>query len=289
MSVQPLPMETASRNPWLAQPAMIDEIRPELPNVATYRLRLSDPVRAAAYRYQPGQFNMLYVPGCGEVAISLSGSPESDGARMLHTIRVAGRVTEAISRLRTGDMLGVRGPFGAAWPLAECKNRDVIIIAGGIGLAPLRPLIYHLIHQRAEFARVVLLIGARSPDLMLFAEELEQWRAGGVDVRCTVDRANPSWSGSVGVVSLLLDQLGHFRPEHSILMTCGPEVMMHYSAISGLRRGMAKQSIWLSMERNMQCAVGLCGHCQLGPHFICKQGPVLRYDAIEPYLKVRDF
>lgn len=275
-------------NPWLAHRAAIDAIQREIPAVATYRLRLLDPAVAAAYRFQPGQFNMLYVPGCGESAISLSGPAGGDGRELVHTIRVVGRVTGRIADMRVGDEIGVRGPFGRAWPIEECLGRDVILVGGGIGLAPLRPAIYALLRRRSEFARIALLVGARSPELLLYADELAQWDAQGIDVQLTVDQADASWHGSVGVVPLLIDRLNNFRPSESIVLMCGPEVMMHYSAASAMARGIARESLWLSLERNMQCAVGLCGHCQLGPAFVCRDGPVFRYDRVESFLAVRD-
>jgi NAD(P)H-flavin reductase len=276
-------------NPWLARTAVVEEITQEIASVATYRLCFTDPLVAQQYRFLPGQFNMLYIPGCGESAISLSGSPSLDGTQLVHTIRYVGRVTDAISKLGVGDRLGVRGPFGTSWPTEHCKGRDVIVMAGGIGLAPLRPVLYWFLENRQDFGRIVLLYGSRSPDLLLFADELKTWEKDGIEVQITVDRATESWRGAVGVVPLLLDRLAGLKPDQTEVLTCGPEVMMHYSAQSALRRGIPKNSIWLSIERHMQCAVGLCGHCQLGGLFVCRQGPVFRYDTIENSLKVRDF
>ncbi len=276
-------------NPWRSHTAIIDSIHQEIESVATYRLRLADPSVADRYRFQAGQFNMLYLPGCGESAISHSGPPSADGNHMVHTIRFVGRVTEAISKLRVGDRLGVRGPFGTAWPIEKCKGQDVIIIAGGIGMAPLRAALYGLMEDRSRFGRIVLLYGTRSPELLLYAGELESWTKHRIEIQVTVDRATESWQGAVGVVPLLLDRLSGLRPDNTQVLMCGPEVMMHYCALSALKRNLRKESIWLSIERNMQCAVGLCGHCQLGPVFVCRQGPVFRYDSIENLLKVRDF
>jgi NAD(P)H-flavin reductase len=275
-------------NPWLARPAAIEQIAPEIGGVATYRLRLADAAGGDAYRFQPGQFNMLYVPGCGEAAISLSGDPAQHGAGLLHTIRVVGRVTEAIAAIRVGGQIGVRGPYGSSWPIDECRGRDVVLVAGGIGRAPLRPVVYVLAARRQEFRRVTLLYGARTPDMLLYAHEFAAWRGRGIDVQATVDRAASGWSGPVGAVPLLIDRLLPLDPAATVLFTCGPEVMMDFAIRSARQRGLARERIWLSMERNMQCAVGLCGHCQLGPAFVCRQGPVFRYDAIEPYLPVRD-
>lgn len=288
MSVAASSSITPRHNPWHAHLATIDDVQPEIATVATYRLKLVDSETAREYRFQPGQFNMLYLPGCGEVAISLSSSPASAGQYLLHTIRVVGRVTEAIARLQVGDRIAVRGPFGTPWPIDQCLGRDVIIVAGGIGLAPLRPLIYEILGRRGHFGRVVLLVGARSPDLLLYASELAHWIGQGIEVELTVDRADDRWTGNVGVVPLLLDRLKDLRASESIVLMCGPEVMMHYTALSALARGIPREAIWMSAERNMQCAVALCGHCQLGPKFVCREGPVFRYDQLEPFLKVRD-
>lgn len=281
--------KAASVNPWLSHVATIESIQPEIESVATYHLRLSDEEIARAYRFQPGQFNMLYLPGCGESAISHSGSAGLDGLTMIHTIRFVGRVTHAIAALKVGDQLGVRGPFGTAWPMEQCRGQDVILMSGGLGLAPLRPAIYHLLDHREHFGRLVLLHGARSPDLILYANELDQWSKRGMEIQITVDRADMNWRGMVGVVPALLERLAKVRPSNVQVLCCGPEVMMHYSAVSALQMGIPSSSIWLSMERNMQCAVGLCGHCQLGPEFVCRDGPVFRYDRIRPLMKVKDF
>jgi NAD(P)H-flavin reductase len=289
MSHSTLSVPDSSHNPWLAHVARIETIRPEIESVMTYTLRFIDAEVARAYRFLPGQFNMLYIPGCGESAISHSGPSSNDGSNMIHTIRFVGRVTEAISKLRVGDQIGVRGPFGTAWPMQACRGRDVVIMSGGLGLAPLRPAIYEFIQHRNDYGRIVLLHGARSPDLILYADELEAWVRQGIEVDVTVDRAESDWVGKVGVVPLLLDRLTGIQPDRTEVITCGPEVMMHYSALSALKRGIPERSIWLSVERNMQCAVGLCGHCQLGPVFVCRDGPVFRYDAIKELMKVRDF
>lgn len=275
-------------NPWRSFEATITKVQSEVPSVLTFELRLQDQEVADRYRFIPGQFNMLYVPGCGEVAISLSGSPDHGGDQIVHTIRVVGRVTEAIENLQAGDVLGLRGPFGSTWPIDACRDRDVLLVAGGLGLAPLRPLIYHFCQHRTTFRRIQLLYGSRSPDWILYYPELPFWRDQGIEVELTVDRADESWSGNVGVVPLLIDRIQSLDPTQTTVVMCGPEVMMHYSAIGCLRRRIPAESIWLSMERNMQCAVGFCGHCQLGPHFVCKNGPVFRYDQLESWMRIRD-
>ncbi len=274
-----------AENPWLAQLVEIAAITPELPGVATYHLRFRDPAIHSRYEFLPGQFNMLYVPGVGEIAISLSGDG-STSATFDHTIRVAGSVTSALARLGIGGVLGLRGPYGSHWPLEESSGADVIVVAGGIGLAPLRPVLYKCLEQRRQFGRTALLYGARTPDMLLYTSEYDGWIDRGLDIQTTVDRSPPGWQGNVGVVPLLVDRLRPFSPANSVLLLCGPEVMMRYTVRSALERGLRKDQIWVSLERNMQCAVGLCGHCQLGPAFVCKDGPIFRYDTIEPYLSV---
>lgn len=275
-------------NPWLSHPAVIEEIRPEIASVSTLVLRLENRELAARYRFAPGQFNMLYVPGCGEVAISMSGPATDNGHRIVHTIRSVGRVTQAIEQLGVGEVIGVRGPMGTPWPIESLDGKDVILVTGGLGMAPLRPVIYALMADPERYGRRTLLYGARSPDLILYADEIDSWRASGIDVHLTVDRADDDWHGHVGTVPLLIDRLAGVDPARTAMLVCGPEVMMHFSAKSGLARGLPRESIWLSMERNMQCAFGMCGHCQWGSHFVCRNGPVLRYDTAEPFLKVRD-
>lgn len=273
-------------DPWRSFPARIVAVRPEVPGVATYDLVLEDAGRQESFVYRPGQFNMLYVPGVGESAISISGDP-ADRMRIPHTVREAGNVTHALARLRPGDSIGIRGPFGSSWPVDTCSGCDVIVVAGGIGLAPLRPALYELL-RRDDVGELSLLYGARAPSGLLFRDEYERWRAAGCDVQLTVDRAAPGWNGSVGVVTLLLDRLPITRPRETVLLTCGPEVMMWYTVQAALRRGIPASRIHVSLERNMNCAVGLCGHCQFGPEFICKDGPVLSFDRVAPFLKVHD-
>jgi NAD(P)H-flavin reductase len=276
---------TPVANPWLAHSVRIAKITPEISGVATYDLEFTDPEQAARYQFLPGQFNMLYLPGVGEAAISLSAHPRSRG-RWSHTIRAAGNVTRTLARLGNGSTLGLRGPFGSSWPIAEFRGRDVVFVAGGIGLPPLRPAIYHVLEHRPQYGRVTLLYGARTPEGLLFTREYDRWTAGGIEIQTTVDRAPPDWKGNVGTVTVLLDRLPLARPDHTVLISCGPDVMMHFAAQCALHRRLSAEQIWLSAERNMQCAIGLCGHCQLGPEFICKDGPVFRYDRIAPFFRV---
>ena len=270
-------------SPWRVTMATIRAITAETPGVMTYDLAFDD---RAVFAFRPGQFNMLYLPGVGEVAISLSSDP-AEPANLRHTIRAIGNVTRAIARLKPGDTIGVRGPFGTAWPVERFRGQDVIVAAGGLGLAPLRPAIYQLIRTRADYGRVTLLYGARTPVDLLFASEYEAWRAAGIDVQVTVDVGTEDWRGSIGFVTMLLARLP-LEPGHSGVFTCGPEVMMRFIAAGAVNRGVPWDRVFVSMERNMNCAVGLCGHCQFGPSFVCKDGPVFPFDRVRELLLVEN-
>jgi NAD(P)H-flavin reductase len=253
----------------------------------TFTMVLEPASSKGTFTFKPGQFNMLYAFGVGEVPISISGPP-GETSQLVHTIRAVGPVTNTIQSLKKGDVVGVRGPYGTAWPVELAKGHDVVFLAGGIGLAPLRPALYHVLANRANYGRVVLLFGARSPDDILYPRELETWRGRfDIEVDLTVDRAPTGWRGHVGVVTSLLPR-APFDAESTTAFVCGPEIMMHFSARDLEHRGVSPGRIWISMERNMKCGVGLCGHCQLGPTFICKDGPVYRYDRILPLLTVRE-
>lgn len=281
----PAALPAAVANPWLSDTVVVRETVAEAPGVTTYRLAFADERRAEAFTFRPGQFGMLYVPGVGESPIGISGASQRERTWSF-TVRVAGNTTRALSGLRAGDTLGLRAPFGSAWPLDECLGADVLIVAGGLGLPPLRPVIHELIAHRRQYGRVTLIYGSRTPDTLIYAREYDDWLRQGIDVLTTVDRADLGWTGHVGVVPLLVDSLQPLVPERTIVLTCGPEVMMRYTVRSAVARGIPVERIWISTERNMQCAVGLCGHCQLGPEFICKDGPVFRYDRVERYLAV---
>jgi len=283
----PNPEIVARPDPMLPNAAVIRGIQPEAYGISTFSLAFQEPPVAHAYHFQPGQFNMLYVPGFGEVAISLSSDPASPEL-MGHTVRYAGVVTRAMGRLKPGDIIGVRGPYGSFWPLHLAVGKDVLIVSGGIGLAPLRPLILSIIRDRSTYGRVMLLYGARTPADLLYTGEFEAWERAGIEVHVTVDRADENWSGQVGVVPMLFYRI---RVDHTktVVMTCGPEIMMRFAIYEALARRVPKDAIFISMERNMKCAVGFCGHCQFGPTFICRQGPVLKYSAIEPFFGKEDF
>jgi NAD(P)H-flavin reductase len=266
----------------LPTPYRVAVIRSETAD--TFTLALTPPEGVAAPLFAPGQFNMLYRFGVGEVPISISGDP--DGGPLLHTIRAVGGVTGAMSGLEPGDALGVRGPYGRPWPAEAAVGGDALVIAGGIGLAPLRPLLYQLLAHRERYRRLILLYGARTPDDLLYRDELERWRAGGrLEVAVTVDQADSAWSGRVGVVTPLIAE-AEIDPERTTAFVCGPEVMMRFAARELLACGVAEGAIQLSLERNMKCAVGHCGHCQIGPLFVCRDGPIFPYPRVRRLLSV---
>ena len=238
--------------------------------------------------FKPGQFNMLYAFGVGEVPISVSGDPTLGSGGWVHTIRDVGAVTRALCALQPGDAVGLRGPYGSAWPVRDVEGSDLLIMGGGIGLAPLRPALYQALARRERYGRIVVLYGARSPLDMLYVDELKSWRARfDLEVEVTVDHAVGDWRGQVGVVTELLEY-AHFDPLETVALLCGPEVMMRFSALELQDQGVEPDHIYLSVERNMKCAVGFCGHCQLGSEFVCRDGPVFRLPQIAPLLTVRE-
>jgi len=269
-------------SPMLPTNARVARVKREIASVVTLELEPRE-----RFAFAPGQFNMLYLFGIGEVAISISGDPaQSD--RLVHTIRGVGSVTNPILAVRTGDSLGVRGPFGIGWPLAEAHDRDVVIVAGGLGLAPLRPAILHVLAHRDRYRRAVVLYGARTPNDILYRRELERIR-GRLDVslELTVDRADRDWAGHVGVVPDLV-RGADFDPQNAVAMICGPEVMMRFAVRALEERGVPREAMYVSMERNMKCALAFCGHCQLGPSFVCKDGPVFRFDRLAPWFYLKE-
>lgn len=268
-------------DPWLPTPRRVLRARRDTRDTFTLELEGSD------LPFEPGQFNMLYLFGVGEVPISISGDPARSDV-LVHTIRAVGTTTLAMKKqAKRGSVLGVRGPYGKGWPVRAAEGHDLLLMAGGLGLAPLRPVIYYALAHRARFGRVTLLYGARSPDDLLYRAEHERWRRAGCDVSIIVDRAGPEWKDRVGVVPALVDALP-LDPARTTAMLCGPEIMMRFSVRALEARGLSHHRIFASMERSMKCAVGFCGHCQFGPMFVCKDGPVLPLDRIAPLFGKRE-
>jgi len=267
------------------RPYLVDRVTPDVSD--TFTLVLKPQYGAEQFAFKPGQFNMLYVYGVGEIPISISGDP-NEPARLVHTVRALGSVTGAMQKLKRGSVVGVRGPFGTAWPVDAAEGSDVVIVAGGVGLAPLRPAIYSILARRERYGRFVILYGARSPKDILFWRQLERWRSRlDTYVDVTVDRATGAWHGNVGVVTALIGH-GGFDADHTVAMICGPELMIRYGVQTFIDRGVRTNNIYVSMERNMKCAVGFCGHCQYGGNFVCRDGPVFSFDQIAEIFQVRE-
>lgn len=275
----------------------------------TVTLTLEPSAAAEPFRFEPGQFNMLYAFGRGEAAVSISGDPD-EGGRLVHTVRAVGNVTRPIAALEPGEPIGVRGPFGRPWPLDSARGLTLLIVAGGLGLAPLRPALLRAMRERVAFRRVVVLVGARDPAGLVYRQELASWGAAGlagtpargaevggsargagaaprdgIELHLTVDHADPAWRGEVGVILRPLRAL-RLAPAETVALVCGPEIMMRLVADELLARGVSTDRIHVSLERNMKCAVARCGHCQFGPHFLCSDGPVFRYDQVRPLMAV---
>jgi NAD(P)H-flavin reductase len=269
--------------PMVPAPFVLAAKRQETADTWTLELH---PRAGGRLAFSPGQFTMLSAFGTGEVPISISGDPDGDGP-LVHTVRAVGLATEAICQARPDDVLGVRGPFGNPWPVGELEGADVLVVAGGIGLAPLRPAILALLARRERYGRLLLLYGGRSPDQLLYGAELQEWAAGGLDVTVTVDGAGPEWLGHVGVVPRLVRH-ARFDAAGAVALLCGPEVMMRFTVAALAQSGVGADRVYASMERNMQCGIGHCGHCQLGPTLICRDGPVYRWSELERWLAIRE-
>jgi NAD(P)H-flavin reductase len=272
---------TLSFDAMMPRPYSVHEVAKETPDTFTLTLRPEN--GAAANSFQPGQFSMLWVFGVGELPISISGDPSKED-RLVYTVRSVGKATNALVSQKVGASVGVRGPFGTGWPVEAARGRDLVVVAGGIGLAPLRPVIYDVLSHRQDYERLVVLYGARSPRDLLYRKELAGWaRQRDTQVLVTVDYGGLSWRHHVGVVTTLF-KFARLRPARSVAMLCGPEIMMRFVARDLEMLGLNRKQIYLSMERNMKCAVGFCGHCQYGPHFICKDGPVFPYEEMRPLM-----
>jgi NAD(P)H-flavin reductase len=264
----------------------VADIADETPGIRTLTL---SPPNGRPLAFAPGQFAMLYAFGVGEAAISISGDPAERDAPLAFTVRAVGAVTRALTALPRGATVGLRGPFGAGWPLEAQAGRHLLLIAGGLGLAPLRPAAFAALARRSDYAGLALLAGARSPEALLYPAHCAAWDEAGLPVLRTVDSAGRDWGGRVGLVTRLLPEaLDGVDPARVSAFLCGPEVMMRFTAEALAAAGVAADRIWLSLERHMKCAIGQCGRCQFGADFICRDGPVLRYDRIAARLRVRE-
>lgn len=270
-----------SASPYSLQPARILSRRDEAEGVYTFTMRFTDAEVRKAYRFSPGQFNMLYVDGVGEVPISIVSDPD-EPTQVEHTVRVVGRVTKVMGEWKKGDIVGVRGPYGRGWPMHQALGRDVLIVTGGLGCAPVVGVINYIFRRREQYGELHILHGVKSPNDLLYRARFDEFRSHPrTHVHLTADNPTKTWRYHVGVVTTLFDELT-IEPS-TIVMMCGPEVMMRYATRSLRDKGVDEDSIFLSMERNMKCGVQLCGHCQIGPFFCCTDGPVFRYSDIRPW------
>ncbi|MEW6648412.1 MAG: FAD/NAD(P)-binding protein [Pseudomonadota bacterium] len=272
----------------LPHEAEIVERIEESPTIFTLRLRFTDPAVHQAYSFRPGQFNMLYLHGVGEVPISIVSDPE-DEHMYDHTIRIVGRITRGLAALKVGDRIGVRGAFGRGWPVTEAEGRDVIIATGGLGCAPVVSVINYVLRRRERYGRLVIMQGVKHAADLIWQKRYEEWaRLPNTQVLLAASQGGQGWPFRVGHIPVLFDE-AHIDPARSIVMMCGPEGMMRAVIDDMLKRGIPEQELWLSMERNMQCGAGRCGHCQHGGNFVCKDGPVFCYPEVKELLGVKGF
>lgn len=256
----------------------------ESPDIFTLRLAFSNESVHKQYRFLPGQFNMLYLFGVGEIAISIVSDP--DNGLFDHTIRCVGRVSNAFSQLKTGDKIGIRGPYGRGWPINDYTDHNVLLITGGLGCAPTVSVIHYVLNRREQFKNLTILQGVKKSNDLIWREQYQQW-AGlpDTEVLLAADIVNQYWPWDQGPVTRLFEK-AHVTARNTVAMMCGPEKMMQVAADELASRGFADEHIYLSMERNMQCAIGQCGHCQHGAHFVCKQGPVFPYSEIRDSMSI---
>lgn len=273
-----------SLNPYMPVPATLEKVVQETANIKTFLIRPAQPLA-----FQAGQFVALTVPGIGEAPFTPSSSP-SVSERIEITIMRVGRVTEKIHALAPGAKLGIRGPLGLPYPLDKFRGREVLIVGGGVGLAPLRALLFALFEDAGPFRKIMVRYGAKTPADLVYRRALEEkWGRPDLDVTVSVDRRDAGWTGNEGVVTTILapDKL-KCNPREGVAVICGPPIMMKFSTLELLRIGYAPDSVYLSMEKNMSCGIGKCGHCRLGPFYACKDGPVFSYDRIQHLPKIWD-
>lgn len=275
-------------NPYLPMPAEVVDNIGEGPGIVTLRLRIKDPQARAAYRFAPGQFNMLALGGVGEVPISVSSDPD-EPELIDHTVRAVGRVTEPMVTLKPGATLGLRGPYGTGWPMAAAKGRNILVITGGLGCAPTASVIGYAHERREQYGKITVCHGVRKAQDLIYGERFDNWcKAEDTVCMFAAQESGPGWMGRTGLVTQLLDDLAPDAMD-GMTMMCGPEVMMRSVAEELLRRGRPIEDIYVSLERSMQCGLGHCGHCQLGPEFICKDGPVFNYGRVRALMAARNF
>lgn len=272
-------------DPYLPMRAQVKENRPEVPDVVTLALTLCDPVQRADFRFKFGQFNMLCLPGIGDVPISIMGREED---KILHTVRAVGRTSKQLIRLQPGAILGLRGPFGNEWPLQQAKGKDAVFITAGLGCAPVVAAIQQAIQHAEQYRRIVILQGVKYRHDLLWQHQYNAWRevSNTQVLLAASEEQYHSRHWSLGMVTVLLEQ-AEFDSQDCIVMMCGPEPMLSASMKSLLARGVPAENCYLSLERNMQCGIGHCGHCQMGEPFLCQQGPIFSFPKIRRWLAIR--
>jgi NAD(P)H-flavin reductase len=271
-------------DPMIPRPFRIERVRQEVASCFSWHLK---PLDGVPFNFLPGQFNMLYAPGVGEVAISVSGDCR-DHSTLVHTIREVGTVTKAMAAMRAGATVGVRGPFGSAWPVEAGYGKDVVFVTGTVGLAPLRPLIYEVLNRREKYGKVIINYGSRGTDDILYERDLHAWRGRfDLEVHVTVHTAHSGYRGRVGSVAAAV-KIGRFDGENAVAFICRSEALTRPAVQALQDRGMTTDRIYVTLERNMKCGIGFCGHCQFGPTFMCKEGPVYRFDSIEKIFAIRE-
>ena len=270
-------------NPYLIHPAAIVKRKQESSDIVTFRLQFTEAAHQEGFRFEAGQFNMLYVFGVGEVAISIVSDPGEPGF-LDHTIRIVGRVTQVLGHMQIGETVGIRGPFGKGWPMQEARGQDILVVTGGLGCAPVVGAIEYIFRRREEYGTMTILHGVKTPHDLLYRERYDTWRhQPNTQVLLTSDEPGKTWHNHVGVVTELFDDL-QLDPDKTLVMMCGPEIMMRIACNMLTHKGLRPDAMYVSLERHMECGIGLCGHCQLGPYFLCKDGPVMRLDRVMPFM-----
>nr|WP_230963897.1 FAD/NAD(P)-binding protein [Legionella pneumophila] len=260
----------------------------ESSSIFTLHLRFTDEEHHKQFQFYPGQFNMLYLYGVGEVAISIVSDPRKK-TFLSHTIRAVGRVTKAMQKLQVGDRLGIRGPFGVGWPLQKTIGKDIIVLTGGLGCAPSVSIINYILGRRRHYGKLSILQGVKHSEDFIFRKQYAKWqKSDHTEVYIAADQAGPKWPWGVGYVTDLIDHI-IIQPDKSVVMMCGPEMMMNTAVKVFTQKGILENDIYLSMERNMECGIGHCGHCQYGGLFVCKDGPVFAYSQIKELFKEPGF
>lgn len=268
------------RNEYIPYPAIIESIQTESSDTKTFKICFKNKKIKDSFTYKPGQFVEMSVLGVGEAPISITSSPSRKGF-LQFTVRAVGKVTNAIHKLKAGDVVYIRGPYGNSFPFDEVKGKNLLFVAGGIGLPPLRSIINMVFDNRTDFGRVKILYGAKTPQELCFKEELKQWRKiPETEAFLTVDRPTDGWKGHVGVVTTLWDKTP-IMPDETIAYVCGPPIMIKFVVQKLSESGFRPEDIYVSLERYMKCGVGKCGHCNIGGKFVCIDGPIFNYAEIK--------